>query len=611
MLPNMPIKRSLAIFLFSLAAPVGALSLGDLQTQSFLGQRFKGSVSYQLSPNETSLADCITISPAGGDLPYIGRSEVQIRPIGDGNSGTILISSNQSIAEPVVALNLSIQCGVQQLSREFTVFLDPAPVNQLAVTNNTRPIEVLKIRPEIKQPTAKKDTTLAAVAARYYPVDTPQYQKYLNRLKKANPDVATPDTLILAGSPLRVPPRPKMVAVKNAPDTSSKEMGQLRLEDGDAITKPHSEASNPKQNPEAYVKELEEKIATLTELKKQLQLELAALDIKMAQIQLANAKSASGVIASNAVALTPASAVVATTVVSSPTRVVETVQAASVAIEPKTESKMNWSWAWLVLAVGGLGIVVWWRRKLKLEAERWANESINDGVDLNRSIMSIIQAKVGHSLAQSPNTVMSLFGGGLQKGPLGFEVKEELNDHLDQAQYFLAQGETLKAIDLLYAAIDEVPEDTERWLMLFRVFRQQVMKTEYSALAYRFKALHSDEGDWELIRSIGNKLDPENPLFIRNADAVKAKMSTPFDSFDSGMAAAAPAAPVALEIVPDFSGAPVLPDFETATETPLETPLDQTPEREMGHELMVFLANETKPEEPPPLLPDPEQTRQP
>nr|WP_314902264.1 hypothetical protein [uncultured Deefgea sp.] len=191
MLPNAPIKQSLAILLLSLAAPASALSLGDLQIQSFLGQPFKGSVSYQLSPNETSLADCITISPAGGDVPYIGRSEVQIRPIGDGNTGTIIIRSNQSIGEPVVALNLSIQCGVQQLSREFTIFLDPAPSKELPVASTTRPVEVLKIRPEIKPATAKKDTTLAAVAARYYPVETPQYQKYLARLKKANPDIAT------------------------------------------------------------------------------------------------------------------------------------------------------------------------------------------------------------------------------------------------------------------------------------------------------------------------------------------------------------------------------------------------------------------------------------
>ncbi|MGL6041801.1 MAG: type IV pilus assembly protein FimV [Deefgea sp.] len=580
---------------------MSALSLGDMQTQSYLGQRFKGSVSYQLSPTETSLADCITISPVSGEMPYIGRSEIEIRPIGDGNSGTILIRSNQSIAEPMVALNLSIQCGVQQLSREFTIFLDPAPVSELAVASNTRPIEVLKARPEVKQPTAKRDTTLADVAARYYPVDTPQYLKYLSRLKKANPDVATTETLISAGSPLFVPPRPKIPPPKIVPDALPKETGQLRLEDADAINKPASEPINAKQNTEAYAKALEEKIVTLTELKKRLQLELADLDLKMAQIQLAsaNAKSANAVVASGSPVVSMPTQVASSAMAAPQATAVAISQATPIPAVTRTESKTNWNWAWLALAGGGVGGFMWWRRRLQAQAERWANEDIN-AVDLNRSIMSIIQAKMGHTMAHSPNTAMSLFGAN-QKNSTGFEVKEELNDNLDQAQYFLAQGETLKAIDLLYAAIDEVPEDTERWLMLFRVFRQQIMKTEYSALAYRFKAMHKDEGDWELIRSIGNKLDPENPLFIRHVEEAKAKTATPFDSFDSGMAAAAPATPVVLEIVPDFTDAPVLPDFETGTVTTSEAKVDE--------ELMTFLVKDSEPEEPPPLLPDVEKHR--
>ncbi len=591
MLPNLPLKQSIALLLLSLAAPVSALSLSELQTQSYLGQRFKGSVSYQLSPTETSLADCVTIAPGSADVPYIGPSEIQIRPIGDGNSGTIIISSKQNIGEPVVALNLKIQCGVQQLNREFTVFLDPAPEPELAKTSNIRPTEVLKVRAEVKQPTAKKDTTLADVAARYYAVDTPQYQKYLNRLKKANPDVATTETLISAGSPLFVPPRPKLPPAKIVPNAPPKETGQLRLEDADAMSQPLSESTHPQQNPEVYAKALEEKIVTLTELKKRLQLELADLDLKMAQIQLARASNQ----ASQPTSIASAVQVAPVTAVSPPKKVVETLQSASAPIEAKTESKTNWNWLWLALGVGGVGGLFWWRRKMKEQAERWANEDINDGVDLNRSIMSIIQAKMGHTMAHSPNTVMSLFGAS-QKMQSGFEVKEELNDHLDQAQYYLAQGETLKAIELLYAAIDDVPEDTERWLMLFRVFRQQLMKTEYSALAYRFKTLHKDEGDWELIRSIGNKLDPENPLFMRNVEEAKAKTTTPFDSFDSGMTSATPAAAVALEIVPDFTGAPVLPDLEIGAEATSDAKADQ--------ELMAFLVKDIDPEELPPMLPE-------
>lgn len=610
--PTLPIKQSLALLLICLAAPANAINLGDLQMQSYLGQRFKGSVNYQLSPSETSLADCITVSPASGDAPYIGSSEVQIRPKGDGNTGTILISSNQSIGEPVVALKLSIQCGNQQLSREFTVFLDPAPdivaptslsEKHLAMPNPAR----FQLRPEARVPTAKKDTTLADVAARYYPADSAQYQIYLNRLKRANPNVATTETLISAGSPLFVPPRPKLAPAKIVADAPRQETGQLRLEDADAMSRPASAPLNAQQNPEAYAKALEEKIVTLTELKKRLQLELADLDLKMAQMQLAtaNAASAPAQLASAAV-IAAASSAASTVAVSSSVKgapKVAVLPVASTPVRVQAEAGSSWSWAWLLLAVGGVGGLLWWRRKMQLQAERWANEDINDGVDLNRSIMSIIQAKVGHTMAQSPSTVMSLFGAN-PKSHAGFELKEELDDHLDQAQYFLAQGETLKAIELLYAAIDEQPEDTERWLMLFRVFRQQMMKTEYSALAHRFKALHKDEGDWELIRSIGNKLDPENLLFIRNIERAERAPDKTTALFDTEMAAAAP---VVMEIKPDFTVAPVLPDFEADATLSMETAIESALTADAS--LMDFLQKETEPEEAPPRLPETENNR--
>lgn len=590
--PTLPIKPSLALLLLSLAMPASALTLGDLQTQSYIGQRFKGSVNYQLSPSETSLEGCVSISSMA-DTPYIGSSDVQIRPKGDGNTGTILINSNQSISEPVVALKLNIECGNQQLSREFTVFLDPAPEivapTSLSETHLAMPSPAkFQLRPEARVPTAKKDTTLADVAARYYPADSVLYEKYLNRLKRANPNVATTDTVIYAGSPLFMPPRPKAAPVKApssaiASDASRQEIGQLRLEDADAI-KPPLAAVSSQPNSEAYAKALEEKIVTLTELKKRLQLELADLDLKMAQMQLAKSDTAAnaGVVVASPVA------------VASVKTSASPVQAVAAPVRVKSAPESSWPWGWMGLGLGIVGGLFWWRRQVV--ADRWDSAQINGTVDLNQSIMSIIQAKVGHTMAKSPNTVMSLFGGNT-KNQAGFELKEELDDHLDQAQYYLAQGETLKAIELLYAAIDDAPEDTERWLMLFRVFRQQMMKTEYGALAYRFKAMHKDEADWELIRSIGNKLDPENPLFIRNIDRAGV---APHENFDAGMAAAAP---VVIELEPDFTGAPVLPDFEPDAKPVAESEI-------VGDvAIMDFLMKEPEPEDDVPRLPEVEQHR--
>jgi hypothetical protein len=51
--------------------------------------------------------------------------------------------------------------------------------------------------------------------------------------------------------------------------------------------------------------------------------------------------------------------------------------------------------------------------------------------------------------------------------------------------------------------------------MLFRLFRQQGMKTEYAHLAKNLRLIHHDAADWELVRNIGAKLDPDNPLYFR------------------------------------------------------------------------------------------------
>jgi hypothetical protein len=97
----------------------------------------------------------------------------------------------------------------------------------------------------------------------------------------------------------------------------------------------------------------------------------------------------------------------------------------------------------------------------------------------------------------------------------GIEVSDYGSNDLARIQIMLAQGDVSDAIDLLYKSIDEDPEDIERWLMLFRVFRQQGMKTEYAALAKNLRLVVKDEGDWELVRNIGAKLDPDNHLYRR------------------------------------------------------------------------------------------------
>ncbi|WP_203564068.1 FimV family protein [Deefgea sp. CFH1-16] len=343
---------------------------------------------------------------------------------------------------------------------------------------------------------------------RYYPENTPQYPRYLQKLSANNPDL-DPNSELSAGTVVSIPDKLRSVR-KKSPTTPTVEAGQLRLDsEPSQRTKP---ASTGTPSAAQYTQALEEKVKTLEELQFKLQLEVEQLNARLSQLNT----SASLPLASQPMTSAPEALITASTV--STAAVSDTAAIAAsrpnkkrIVPTPEVAAPESNTPAWLI-GLGLIGIAttvggwLFWRR-------RQTQQGNEPTPHTDQTLMEQFKTyATRHKTTEHTPTMMSF----LHHPGAGIEVSDFDSVDLARIQIMLGQGEVAEAIDLLYRSIDEDPEDIERWLMLFRVFRQQGMKTEYANLAKNLSLIVKDEADWELVRNIGSKLDPENELYQRH-----------------------------------------------------------------------------------------------
>jgi len=112
------------------ALPAGALELGDVQVNSSLGQPLRASIAYALAPNEELVSSCVSLQaglPQNG-MPAITSARLSV------TDGVIAITGSSPIRDPLVSMRINVRCPyTANLSREYMLFIDPAPVSQPAV----------------------------------------------------------------------------------------------------------------------------------------------------------------------------------------------------------------------------------------------------------------------------------------------------------------------------------------------------------------------------------------------------------------------------------------------------------------------------------------------
>ncbi|WP_130106259.1 type IV pilus assembly protein FimV [Iodobacter fluviatilis] len=452
-----------AALLLLIVQPAAALTLGELTIQSSVGQRFKGFIPYQLAPEDGLAEDCnkLSVIATNNDLPGLGQASLRLES--NERSGRILIQSADPLFEPVASFSLKMECKGQQLQRSYTVFLDPAPINPPIITEEASSNKVIT-----------KAATRSPRAAR-----TKSTQKQTTEpSNNATNSPKSPETsLTLAPLPATV--------------------GQLRIE---------SELSSKNVAPAVLSPEdLKTKIAMMQSLQEQLQSEMIRLQKSMLTLQTLTG----GQVVASSTSSAPTAHLnidqAEETAPPKPSAISPPLPAPTAVQRHPTEATSSNRWIVLVLVLlaAVAGGWIWLRRKQKQNT--WEPDSDSSISSIHRSNIKPIPANTqeGHSIFRHSQ----LFYGGI-------EVQEEDGSAtLERAQLLVAQGETDKAIELLYITINENENETEPWLLLFRVLRQQGMKTEYAQLARRFHDLNGDKDDWALVRNIGYRLDPENPLY--------------------------------------------------------------------------------------------------
>lgn len=133
-----PAKRNiqLSALLSMLVACTGeaqALGLGEIKVHSRLGAFFQAEIQLIESPGDNRLAsDCFRLSNSGESdtgIPLLIRGRISVERL-NGQS-RLLITSDQTVNEPVLQVNLRASCG-SEVVRSYTVLIDPASPPQLA-----------------------------------------------------------------------------------------------------------------------------------------------------------------------------------------------------------------------------------------------------------------------------------------------------------------------------------------------------------------------------------------------------------------------------------------------------------------------------------------------
>jgi pilus assembly protein FimV len=107
-----------------LAGGAQALTVGDIQVKSGLGDNFKASIPVTLAAGEDISMACVklddTTSMKYKNVPPLRGYTMRVER--NGNMATVNLSTTVGVSEPVIRVNLLIRCGAKvSTSREFLV----------------------------------------------------------------------------------------------------------------------------------------------------------------------------------------------------------------------------------------------------------------------------------------------------------------------------------------------------------------------------------------------------------------------------------------------------------------------------------------------------------
>ncbi len=228
-----------AFGLFLLCDFAQALSLGEMQQQSALGEPFRVRLPYQLARDEEIEPECIRLrsarSEAGFDMPVMPLARARLEA--SGGRSYIILESSERVNEPILWLSVEVACrGASLLSREFIVLLDlPKPAARPAARTGGQDTAAREGAVAVAEPAQRPAAAAVAKALVPSPTASPQMPSSSSSgkpeptspsgEKRVTPPATQPAATIAASPPALRTPR----EVRNAPAQRKAPRDMLRL----------------------------------------------------------------------------------------------------------------------------------------------------------------------------------------------------------------------------------------------------------------------------------------------------------------------------------------------------------------------------------------------
>ena len=204
-----PLSR-LCLLCAALFSPyAGAVGFGEIILHSRIGEPLNAEVPIIGGNRETLATACFSLgSIRNADLPVISAARTRI--VSDGDQLKVVITSRQSIAEPIFMIGLRANCGVE-LQRDYTL-MPSAPLSLAEVSepppppaqSQTPPPVRRRIASNFQQWQAHAGETLTSIAENKAAGDADYQQRLLNAIRRANPNL-DPNQPLAEGTTVRVP----------------------------------------------------------------------------------------------------------------------------------------------------------------------------------------------------------------------------------------------------------------------------------------------------------------------------------------------------------------------------------------------------------------------
>ncbi len=197
-----PLALAFASSLAFVAPPALALSLGEPQVRSALGEPLDLRIAVKIDKGESIEPSCFTLSPdPNASVPRLTSARVSLERSAQGTY--LRIRSDGYVNEPALSLGVVAACPGQfaEYHREYSLLVDPrkgaAPVSENASAPPSQPARAApaggiaaSIPDAVATLIARIGDTLESIANAIFPGDRAAKKSYIEAMRESNPPLA-------------------------------------------------------------------------------------------------------------------------------------------------------------------------------------------------------------------------------------------------------------------------------------------------------------------------------------------------------------------------------------------------------------------------------------